>query len=153
MRITCGNRARLGHLPRWTAGIHPLPADFVEPGETIEVAVRRGVSEEAGVKVGGALLAQPALAVSASLLLGTENEVLGGAMTIDPVELEGARWVRCKDKAAAPADRVEGLALARKGVCRDAVKNDKHPCPSVPARPAWPRVNHERTAPPAVQCA
>ena len=42
-------RALLGRSPLWPEGRYSTLAGFVEPGETMEDAVRREVSEETGV--------------------------------------------------------------------------------------------------------
>ncbi|MEM6577308.1 MAG: NAD(+) diphosphatase, partial [Pseudomonadota bacterium] len=52
MLITRGNHVLLGRSPGWPDGMFSLLAGFVEPGETLEAAVRREVREEAGVQVG-----------------------------------------------------------------------------------------------------
>ena len=45
-------RALLGRSPAWPEGRYSTLAGFVEPGETMEDAVRREVEEETGVRVG-----------------------------------------------------------------------------------------------------
>ena len=52
MLITHGNSVLVGRSPGWPQGMYSLLAGFVEPGETLEAAVRREVFEEAGVHVG-----------------------------------------------------------------------------------------------------
>ena len=64
MLVTRGNRALLGRSPGWPEGMYSCLAGFVEPGETVEAAVRREVCEETGVVVGpGRLRGEPALAL------------------------------------------------------------------------------------------
>ena len=41
----------MGRSPGWPEGMYSLLAGFLEPGETLEAAVRREVMEEAGVAV------------------------------------------------------------------------------------------------------
>jgi NAD+ diphosphatase len=69
-------------------------AGFVDPGESVEGAVRREVWEEAGVRVGrvGYLASQP-WPFPASLMLGCRGEALSEEITLDPQELEAALWV------------------------------------------------------------
>ncbi|MGI3169363.1 NAD(+) diphosphatase [Pseudooceanicola sp. C21-150M6] len=94
MLITHGNDTLLGRSPGWPEGMWSLLAGFVEPGETIEAAVRREVWEEAHVKVGQVdyLNCQP-WPFPNSLMFGCRGEALSRDITVDPVELEDARWV------------------------------------------------------------
>ena len=53
MLVTRGDHALLGHSQRFPrSNMYSTLAGFVEPGETLEEAVRREVFEEAGIKVG-----------------------------------------------------------------------------------------------------
>ena len=55
----------LGRQSSWPEGRYSTLAGFLEPGETLEDAVRREVREEVGVRVGEVdLLRQPALAAA-----------------------------------------------------------------------------------------
>lgn len=94
MLVTRGNAVLLGRSPGWPPGMMSLLAGFVEPGETVEAAVRREVWEEAGVRVGavGYLASQP-WPFPASLMLGCRGEATSEAITLDPLELEAAAWV------------------------------------------------------------
>ncbi|EYD74515.1 NADH pyrophosphatase [Rubellimicrobium mesophilum DSM 19309] len=94
MLITRGNDVLLGRSPGWPEGMHSLLAGFMEPGETVEAAVRREVWEEAGVRVGRVdYLASQPWPFPASLMLGCRGEALSGGITLDPNELEAALWV------------------------------------------------------------
>jgi NAD+ diphosphatase len=94
MLITRGDRVLLGRSPGWPDGMFSLLAGFVEPGETIEAAVRREVFEESGVKVGAVrFLADQPWPFPASLMIGCRGEALTDEIVIDPVEIEAARWV------------------------------------------------------------
>jgi NAD+ diphosphatase len=94
MLITHGNALLLGRSPGWPEGMYSLLAGFIEPGETVEAAVRREVFEEAGVVVGPvAYLASQPWPFPASLMLGCWGKALGTAITLDPHELEAALWV------------------------------------------------------------
>jgi NAD+ diphosphatase len=94
MLITHGNSVLMGRSGFWPEGMYSLLAGFVEPGETIEAAVRREVFGEAGIRVGevGYLASQP-WPFPASLMIGCRGAALGREITIDPVELEDALWV------------------------------------------------------------
>jgi NAD+ diphosphatase len=91
-------------------------AGFVEPGETIEAAVRREVWEEAGVRVGEVryLSSQP-WPFPASLMFGCQGIATSEDITIDPNEIEDALWVSREEVMDALAGLREGLLPARKG--------------------------------------
>ena len=94
MLVTRGDRLLLGRSPGWPTGMYSLLAGFVEPGETIEAAVRREVREETGVAVGAVrYLASQPWPFPASLMLGCAAEALDDAITLDPAELEAAEWL------------------------------------------------------------
>jgi NAD+ diphosphatase len=96
--------------------MYSLLAGFVEPGETLEAAVRREVFEEAGIKVGevGYLSSQP-WPFPSSLMFGCRGEALDDTITIDPVEIEDAMWVSREEMMEASAGRHPTLKPARKG--------------------------------------
>lgn len=116
MLITHGNSVLLGRSPGWPEGMFSLLAGFMEPGETVEAAVRREVWEETRVAVGevGYLASQP-WAFPASLMLGCRGAALSREITIDPVEIEAARWVSREDVMAAMAGAMPDMLPARKG--------------------------------------
>ena len=94
MLITHGNSVLIGRSPGWPEGMYSCLAGFVEPGETLENAVRREVMEEAGVPVGAVTyLASQPWPFPASLMFGCKGEALDPAITLDPAELEDARWL------------------------------------------------------------
>jgi len=116
MLITHGNSVLLGRSPGWPDGMYSLLAGFVEPGETIEAAVRREVFEEAGVRVGSVrYLASQPWPFPASLMLGCAGDALGTELTIDPTEIEDAMWVSREDLAQAFAGQHPRILPARKG--------------------------------------
>lgn len=116
MLITHGNAVLVGRSPGWPEGMYSLLAGFVEPGETIEAAVRREVFEETGVRVGAVsyLSSQP-WPFPASLMLGCSGEALNTELTIDPDEIEDAMWVTREDMADAFAGNHPEMLPARKG--------------------------------------
>ena len=94
MLVTAGNDVLVGRSPAWPEGMFSLLAGFVEPGETVEAAVRREVMEEAGVRVGQVdYLASQPWPFPSSLMLGCRGAALSREITLDPVELEAARWM------------------------------------------------------------
>jgi len=94
MLITRGNRVLMGRSPGWPEGLYSLLAGFVEPGETIEAAVRREVFEETGISVGPVdYLASQPWAFPSSLMVGCRGEALNEEIWIDPVEIDDAVWL------------------------------------------------------------
>ncbi len=93
MLVLKGERCMLGRQPIWPKGMYSALAGFVEPGETIEEAVRREVKEEAGIEVGAVSYhsSQP-WPVPASLMIGCMAEAASEEIAIDGNELEEARW-------------------------------------------------------------
>ena len=116
MLITRGNSVLMGRSPGWPEGMYSLLAGFVEPGETIEAAVRREVLEEAGVQVGEVryLSSQP-WPFPASLMFGCGGDAISEEITVDPVELEDAMWVPREEMVLSMAGEHPTIKPARKG--------------------------------------
>jgi NAD+ diphosphatase len=93
MLIARGENCLLGRQPRFPPGMYSCLAGFLEPGETIEDAVRRETFEEAGIRVGRVSYAasQP-WPFPSSLMIGCIGEALNEEIVIDRQELEEARW-------------------------------------------------------------
>ena len=116
MLITRGNRVLVGRNATWPEGMYSLLAGFIEPGESLEAAVRREVFEEAGVRVGAVrYLASQPWPFPASLMFGCAGEALDEALTLDPAELEDAMWVTREEMVTAIAGLHPRLKPARKG--------------------------------------
>lgn len=116
MLVTRGNRLLLGRSAGWPPGMYSLLAGFVEPGETIEAAVRRELREEAGVRVGAVrYLASQPWPFPASLMLGCHAEAESTAITLDPAELEDARWLSREELVQVFAGRHPAVKGARPG--------------------------------------
>ncbi len=116
MLITRGNRLLIGRSPGWPEGMYSLLAGFMEPGETIEAAVRREVIEETRIRVGnvGYLASQP-WPFPSSLMIGCWGHAESEAITIDEKEIEDAKWVTREEIADAWATKTPTLVAARKG--------------------------------------
>ncbi len=93
MLISDGERCLLGRQSRFLPGMYSCLAGFLEPGETVEDAVRRETFEEAGIRVGAVSysMSQP-WPFPSSLMIGCVGEALSRDITIDREELEDARW-------------------------------------------------------------
>jgi NAD+ diphosphatase len=116
MLVTLGNSVLLGRSPGWPEGMFSLLAGFVEPGETIEAAVRREVVEETGVRCGAvSYLASQPWPFPASLMIGARTEALGRDIQVDPEELEQALWVTREELVQSFADRHPLIRPARHG--------------------------------------
>ena len=86
-------RLLLGRQAAWPPKRYSTLAGFVEPGESLEAAVRREVAEESGVVVGEVEYrgSQP-WPFPSSLMLGFRGHAVGTAVEVDGVELAHARW-------------------------------------------------------------
>ncbi|MBP1806516.1 NAD+ diphosphatase [Rubellimicrobium aerolatum] len=94
MLVLRGNDVLVGRSPGWPEGMFSLLAGFIDPGESVEAAVRREVREETGVRVGRVdYLASQPWPFPASLMLGCRSEALSREITLDPNEMEAAQWV------------------------------------------------------------
>jgi NAD+ diphosphatase len=89
-----GDRALLGRQASWPPGRYSTIAGFVEPGESLEDAVRRELLEETGVGASGDIhyhSSQP-WPFPASLMLGFTAQVNYAPPVLHDGELEDARW-------------------------------------------------------------
>ncbi|MCW2847737.1 MAG: nudC [Marmoricola sp.] len=86
-------RALMGRSPLWPRGRFSTLAGFVEPGETMEDAVRREVREETGVVVGEVTYfgSQP-WPLPASLMVGFVARATMTEIDVDGSEIEEAQW-------------------------------------------------------------
>lgn len=116
MLITRGNSVLMGRSPFWPEGMYSLLAGFVEPGETIEAAVRREVFEESAIRVGkvGYIASQP-WPFPNSLMIGCRGEAENDEIVIDPDEIEDALWVSREEIALAFTGAHPTIKPARKG--------------------------------------
>ena len=93
MLVARGERCLLGRQSRFAAGMYSCLAGFIEPGETVEDAVRRETFEEAGVRVGAVrYVASQPWPFPANLMVGCLGEALSEEITLDRDELEDGRW-------------------------------------------------------------
>jgi NAD+ diphosphatase len=98
------DRMLLGHNDAWPAGRYSTLAGFVEPGESLEAAVRREVLEEVGVVVGEVTyLGNQPWPFPASLMLGFIGRTDDPTVRTDDVEITDARWFTREQLAAALA--------------------------------------------------
>ena len=93
MLVTRGDHCLLGRQSAWPPGMFSALAGFIEPGETLEEAVRREILEEAGIEVAGVdyRFSQP-WPFPSSLMLGCIAEAASEKIEVDEKELDEARW-------------------------------------------------------------
>ncbi len=93
MLVIADELCLVGRQKFFPKGMYSALAGFLEPGETIEEAVRREVMEEAGIEVGAVYYhsSQP-WPYPSSLMIGCLAEATTAELHIDKQELEEARW-------------------------------------------------------------
>ena len=100
-----GERCLLGRGHRRPGARFSCLAGFMEPGETLEEAVRREVLEESGIHIGRVrYLASQPWPFPSSLMMGFLGEALTEEITIDPEELAEVRWFE-RDEVRAMVER------------------------------------------------
>lgn len=87
------NKCLLGRSPNFPPNWYSCLAGFVEPGETIEQAVRRETREESGISIGRVkYYASQPWPFPHSLMIGAYCEATSEEITFDGEELEDCRW-------------------------------------------------------------
>lgn len=83
----------MGRGRHFAPGIYSALAGFIEPGETVEDAVRRETFEEAGIRLGRVVYhASQPWPFPHSLMIGCYGEPLSEDIRADLDELEDCRW-------------------------------------------------------------
>lgn len=110
------DRCLLGRSPHFPEGMYSCLAGFVEPGETIENAVRRETLEESGIRVGRVAYhsSQP-WPFPYSLMIGCHSEALNDDISMDDDELEDCRWFEQSQVRAMLKGETEGLFVPPEG--------------------------------------
>jgi NAD+ diphosphatase len=112
------DRCLLGRHPAWPPGRYSTLAGFVEPGESMEQAVRREVFEESGIRVGEVSYfgSQP-WPLPRSLMVGFVARAESTEVSVDGEEIEDARWfTRAQMKEEAEAGTLVlpgGVSISR----------------------------------------
>jgi NAD+ diphosphatase len=99
-----GNRCLMGRSPHFSEGMYSCLAGFVEPGETIENAVRRETFEESGIETGAVRYhASQPWPMPHSLMIGCYARAQTLDIKFDSHELEDCRWFT-RDEVTAMVD-------------------------------------------------
>ncbi|QIK80556.1 NAD(+) diphosphatase [Lysobacter sp. HDW10] len=105
MAVSDGEHILLGRHPSWPPHRYSTLAGFVEPGESLELTVRREVMEETGVHVVRTrYLASQPWPFPGSLMLGFVAHAEHSTPRVDGQELEDARWFSRAEIQAALAN-------------------------------------------------
>ena len=93
MLVSDGERALMGRSKHFPPGMYSTLAGFVEPGESLEMAVAREVREETGIEVEAVYYhsSQP-WPFPANIMLGFHAAARTTEIAIDYGELADARW-------------------------------------------------------------
>ena len=89
-----GDHCLVGHNQRFPEGLFSAFAGFVEPGETIEEAVRRELREEVDLRVGAITYhASQPWPFPSALMIGCYAQAQSRDIRIDGKEIAEARWL------------------------------------------------------------
>jgi NAD+ diphosphatase len=113
MLATHGDACLVGRGKQFPPGMFSALAGFVEPGETIEEAVRRELMEEASVKVGEVTYyATQPWPFPSSLMIGCFAKAQSRDVKVDETELAEVRWLeRSVARDLIEGKQVEGLRV------------------------------------------
>lgn len=111
MSVERGECCLLGRGVHFPEGMWSCLAGFMEPGETIEAAVRREVLEEAGVTIGRVdYVASEPWPFPGALMIGVRAIAESEDIRIDPAELADCRWFdRAEVRAMLARNHPDGL--------------------------------------------
>lgn len=103
----------VGRQPGFPAGRYSALAGFVEPGESLEEAVARELSEEAGIVARAVrYVASQPWPFPSSLMIACMAEAEARDIALDTTELEDAMWVDRSGVAAAMAGQTDAPFIA-----------------------------------------
>jgi NAD+ diphosphatase len=103
-----GDECLIGRNLRFPPGLFSAFAGFVEPGESMEEAVRRELREEVNLEVGAVQYhATQPWPFPSSLMLGCYAQALSRDFQIDENEIEAARWLSKQEARDRLAHKIE----------------------------------------------
>jgi len=113
--VSNGEHCLLGRQPAWPEGRYSTVAGFVEPGESLEDAVRREVAEETNIVVGEVSYhsSQP-WPFPSSLMLGFTAQAESSEILLNDGELEDAQWFSREDLLSGFPRLPYRLSIARR---------------------------------------
>ena len=113
--VADGDRCLLGRQASWPEDRYSTIAGFVEPGESLEDAVRREVYEETNIEVGEVRYhsSQP-WPFPSSLMLGFMASALSNAIALNDAELEDAAWFSREDLVSGKPKLPYRISIARR---------------------------------------
>jgi NAD+ diphosphatase len=112
MLVEGQGKVLLGRQARFPPQSFSALAGFVEPGESIEDAVRREVFEEAGVRVGEVrYVASQPWPFPSQLMVGCLGRAESLEVTVDATEIEEARWFTRDEVAEAMVKGAESTSF------------------------------------------
>jgi NAD+ diphosphatase len=116
--VADGERCLLGRQTGWPEGRYSTIAGFVEPGESLEDAVRREVFEETNIRVGAVRYhsSQP-WPFPSSLMLGFVAEAdpsVAQEIHLNDGELEDAQWFTRKELRSGFPKLPFSISIARR---------------------------------------
>lgn len=125
MLVVNKDRVAVAHNVNFPETLYSLIAGFVEPGETIEEAVRRETWEELGLRCGRVdyLCSQP-WPFPAGLMFGCIAEALEDEFTLEEAELSDAHWLDREALAAIFRGENEMISPPRKGAIAASLLKD-----------------------------
>lgn len=103
--ITRGDECLLARNASWQLPMYSVLAGFIEPGESVEEALRREVMEEVGLEVGSLHYfdSQP-WPFPGQLMIGFFADYAGGEIEVDGVEIAEANWYHYRDLPPIPGE-------------------------------------------------
>lgn len=113
--VSNGDKCLLGRQTNWPEGRYSTIAGFVEPGESLEDAVRREVKEETNIDVGDVHYhsSQP-WPFPSSLMLGFTAHAESRDIRLNDGELEDAQWFSRKELQSGYPKLPYRLSIARR---------------------------------------
>ena len=108
-----GDECLIGRNARFPGGLYSAFAGFIEPGETVEEAVRRELEEEVSLKVGAITYhASQHWPFPSSLMLGCYAQARSKDFRMDEREITDARWLtKAEARARLAGDFDDGVKM------------------------------------------